>query len=160
MNCNEFELLLADAIGGELGNADRPVFERHLAECATCRKDYETTLGTVSRLRSLSAAEPGVVNPVRAGSLIRPSPPPWATSLLRYAASILIAFVAGYVASNLRTARDARPIAGPTPSFQDGTNDTKLASASFGAALAETYRENPSRSELSRCLSAMFSKRN
>jgi anti-sigma factor RsiW len=39
MNCEEFEMLMADALGDELSPNDRPVFEAHLAECDCCRQE-------------------------------------------------------------------------------------------------------------------------
>jgi anti-sigma factor RsiW len=153
MNCNDFELLLADALGGELTESDRPAFERHMAECASCRADYQSTSATVSRLRALSAAEPASARVSKVGTAREAS---WGSSVLRYAASIVIAFAAGYGANGLAHRHEQTAVTPPATTIQ--INGTQLASASFGAALAETYQRRPGRSDLSRCLSAMFSK--
>lgn len=38
MNCAEAESLIAEALAGELGEADRAALEEHLAECQSCRQ--------------------------------------------------------------------------------------------------------------------------
>ena len=83
----------------------------------------------------------------------------WSASALRYAASIIIAFAAGYAANGLRADRDAAdsPL---RPPIVGSVEDVQLADASFGAAFAETYQRRPNRSELSRCLTAMFGRQN
>ena len=98
MKCDDFELMLADALGGELSEADRPAFEGHLAECAACRRDYESALATVSRLRNLPAADAEHATPAAGGGHARAKGMPqviamprrhWSASALRYAASII-----------------------------------------------------------------------
>ena len=53
MNCEDVEMLLADALGDELADADRAAFEAHLAECERCRREYETTRAAVQSMRAL-----------------------------------------------------------------------------------------------------------
>jgi hypothetical protein len=83
----------------------------------------------------------------------------WGLSALRYAASIILAFAAGYAANGFRPDKDAAetPL---RPPVVGNVEDVQLADASFGAAFAETYQRRPNRSELSRCLTAMFGKQN
>ena len=52
-DCEDFEMLTADALGNELSEADRPAFEAHLAQCEKCRREYETASRTVSMMRAL-----------------------------------------------------------------------------------------------------------
>lgn len=53
MNCNDFETLMADALGNELSPADRPIFEAHLRDCLKCRGEYESTRRAVATMREL-----------------------------------------------------------------------------------------------------------
>jgi anti-sigma factor RsiW len=191
MKCDDFEVMLAEALGGELSDADRPLFERHLAGCAVCRSDYESGLATVARLRGLPAAdaERALVDAARmaeeaAGSpgsfahqvALTPDPSPkgrggvgprpipmprkrWGFAGLRYAASVVIAFSAGYAVNGLGGTKGAGE-GSMQPAMFESPAKEQLASATFGAAYAETYQRQPSRSELSRCLTAVFGKQN
>ena len=103
MNCKDFEMLLADAWGDELTAADKAEFEAHLAECEACRREYETGRKALDAMRSL--ADPREVEIERRGPTLilhDPTAPPrrrrrlFGGHLFRYAASILIAFAAGY----------------------------------------------------------------
>ena len=78
-------------------------------------------------------------------------------ALLRYAASVVIAFTAGYLANGMRADQNAAqtPV---RPPIIGSTADVQLADASFGAAFAETYQRRPNSSELSRCLTTIFRK--
>ena len=58
MNCEEFQMLLADTLGGELPDAQRPAFEAHIAECSQCRREYESMRETVCSLLSLPEPQP------------------------------------------------------------------------------------------------------
>lgn len=182
MTCEDFEMLMADALGGELSPTDRPLFEAHLAECEDCRLEYESASKTVSTMRELPGparvdirreGDRLVIDKVPAGVLRSP----WWSSggVLRYAASILIAFTAGYAlhAGLLLT--------GDTPHIQvadengqygiqeSGTIDTEIQNAvaadaskpptasptNLQRALVNTHARNPHRSDLAKCLIAM-----
>ncbi len=55
MNCKEIETMLADYLGGELGDADTAAFEDHLSTCSSCRlqvEEFEETLSALSELRN------------------------------------------------------------------------------------------------------------
>ena len=58
MNCENFQTLLADALGGELSDADRPNFEAHIASCSQCRREYESMSGALHSLQSLPEPQP------------------------------------------------------------------------------------------------------
>ncbi|MFH1111182.1 MAG: zf-HC2 domain-containing protein [Planctomycetota bacterium] len=155
MKCEDFQMLLADALGGELSDADRPAFQAHLAQCAPCRAEYESMSRAVRSLQALP--EPRAVSVRRVGDrlILSESPPrtlAWLShGLLRYAASVLIAFTAGYA---LR--------AGLTPhEGKSGTTIVRVADAgskrdSLQVAIAGAHLRNPGRSDLAKCLMAMY----
>ncbi len=149
MTCEDFEMLMADALGGELSPADRPVFEAHLAECEDCRREYESASKTVSTMRELPGPERLTIRREGDRLVIDKAPArvlrsPWWSrgGVLRYAASILIAFTAGYAlhAGLLLT--------GDTPSIQvaetDGQSGTKEPGTTETATIqvADTSREH------------------
>ncbi|GEM_PF-3215661 len=93
MDCRTFESLLADAIGGELGEADRSAFEDHAERCATCGAEYQSLERTLTSVRErVGAPSPGATG--RATSAPRPSLSGW--TAVRFAAAIALAFGAGY----------------------------------------------------------------
>jgi len=161
MNCTDFEVLLADALGDELSVADRPAFEAHLAECEKCRREYETALRTVTTMRELSG--PARVTVRREGDrlVIDDRPPhalrmPWwfRRGAFRYAASILIAFAAGYaVHAGLMMTEAGRPV-DRVVAVGDGAGDV-TSTSSLQQALVHTHVRNPARSDLAKCLIAM-----
>lgn len=168
MNCANFELLMADALGDELSPGDRIVFEAHLGECQKCRQEYATARRAVAVMREL----PGPVKLVRdsnlatagkgdrlvledkraAGSTARGAPrwlkPPArkSASLFRYAASLLIAFAAGYA---LNERPNPLPV-GPKPS----RDSQKTTSDTLRGALVSVHVRNPARCDLAKCLIA------
>ena len=155
MKCEDFQMLLADALGGELSDADRPAFEAHTAQCPRCRAEYESMSGAVRSLRALP--EPQAVSVRRVGDrLILSERSPRALTwfshrLLRYAAGLLIAFSAGYgLRAGLAPHDDAsgRPVALVA---NDGSKRGSLEGAIAGAHL-----RNPARSDLAKCLIAMY----
>lgn len=178
MNCERFESLLADALGDELSTADRPAFEEHLRACERCRCEYESAAAALAAMRSLPA--PSVVPAgVAEDHRIRHSDTaptirriaPRGLSLLRYAAAIVVAFAAGYFYRAERVSLAAKPGIGPTTltrsSNERGVLNVpggreQIAHAlprSFEAALAGAHLQNPSRSDLAKCMIAMFATR-
>jgi len=151
MNCEDFKMLLADALGGELSSTDRPAFEAHVAQCSQCRREYESMSGTVRSLQSLP--EPQPVSVRRVGSRLilsessRGSMAALTRGLLRYAAGLLIAFTAGYALRAGLSPRDGAM----THVADAGTKRDTLQSAIAGAHL-----RNPGRSDLAKCLIAMY----
>lgn len=156
MNCEDFQMLLADALGGELSDADRPAFDAHVAQCANCRHEYESMTGAVRSLRSLPDPQPVSVRRV-GGRLIlgessRDTKAAISFGLLRYAAGLLIAFSAGYALHAGLTPRDTT---------SSGSAVVQMASAESGrntlqVAIAGAHLRNPARSDLAKCLSAMY----
>lgn len=160
MNCEEFENLLADALGNELAAEDRPDFEAHRATCERCRREYESTRSAIERMRDLTG--PAAVDVRREGDRLVIAPGTPATTsprrvpiVFRYAAAVLIAFAAGYLSrgasSTVRpeTPRVQRPAEEPLPAAASRKPSLRL-------ALADAYAKHRDRSELAGCLSALF----
>ena len=167
MSCEDFEMLMADALGDELSEADRPAFEGHLAMCERCRDEYRTALTTVRTLQSLTGADrvsTGVEHEVdRAASPIRSGPRGYSrwsfTSALRYAASVLIAFTAGYaVHAGFVNEPTVRPPDVEHFALNVAAGHAPVEPNTFGAALAGEHLKDPGRSGLAKCMIAMFKK--
>lgn len=173
MNCKDFEMLMADALGDELAPADRPGFEAHLAECERCRHEYETSRKAITAMRALPG--PQRVRVERRGRrLILHDPtygtgstrgtgfpagrrvPRWLTGgLFRYAASVLIAFAAGYALhSGLMIAEFQR--SDVMVSRHEGTLPEEASDESLQKALFTAHQTNPGRTSLAKCMIAMF----
>ena len=176
MNCEQFEDLLADALGGELSSVKRAGFDGHVRDCARCRREFESASAAISAMRSLPGppVEAAAVGRDRLASAAESAPwmnrepnfrlPP----ILRYAAVIALAFIAGYVvrASMTRaiSTRDIHPDSlvesrsrVETPESPRITDRFALAHPqSFEAAFAGAHLRDPSRSDLAKCMVAMF----
>ena len=63
MDCQAFEMMMAEALGDELSPEDRPAFEAHLASCDRCRREYESACATVDRTKT--SLWPGCREPTR-----------------------------------------------------------------------------------------------
>ncbi|GAF95163.1 unnamed protein product [marine sediment metagenome] len=161
MNCTDFEVLLADALGDELSAADRPVFEAHLAECEKCRREYETALRTVTTMRELPGPARATVRREGNRLVIDDRPPhalrmPWwfRRGAFRYAASILMAFAAGYaVHAGLMMTEGGRRVEHIVQT--DEGIEAPTSPNSLQRALVHTHVRNPARSDLAKCLIAM-----
>ena len=158
MNCEDFEMLLADALGGELSVGDRPAFEGHIAECSRCRAEYESMSGAVRSLKALPDPQPVTVRR-QGGRLILSESSPrrmmrFSHGLLRYAASVLIAFTAGYA---LRAA--LTPRTGVSDRAVIELADAGSKRDTLQVAIAGAHLRNPARSDLAKCLSAMYDNR-
>ncbi len=162
MNCKDFEMLMADALGDELAAADRPTFDAHLAECDTCRHDYETARKAIAEMRTLPGPERVTVR--REGDRLviqgAPAGPPrkrwWLTSgVFRYAAGLLIAFTAGY---GLHAGLMVRELVRPGTAGSGGAPAPVISARddNLQAALVSAHQKNPTRSDLAKCLIAMF----
>ena len=155
MKCEDFQMLLADALGGELSDAERPAFQTHLAQCARCRAEYESMSGAVRSLQALP--EPRSVSVRRVGDRLILSEPSarrmmwFSHSLLRSAASVLVAFTAGYA---LRAA--LTPSTGVSDRAVIEVADAGSRRDTLQVAIAGAHLRNPARSDLAKCLSAMY----
>ncbi len=160
MNCQEFEMMLAEALGDELREGDRQAFDAHAAECARCRSEFASLRRTVTTLQMLPAAQ-GVrlervgdqlILSTAACGLHPPSPlTRWFGALVRYAACVVLAFAAGY---SLHPERIG-------PALNWGPRAPRVVSTgsrsdSLQAALTGAYGRNPTRSDLAKCLIAMY----
>jgi anti-sigma factor RsiW len=170
MSCKEYESLMADALGDELSPEDRPAFEAHLASCERCRREYETSREAVAAMRTLPGPQRVavhregdrlVIDDSQAAALGASGDPRglspavwWARGVFRYAASVLVAFTAGYIAhAGLMSSDASRPV---TPVVQVGDSGTQTdGQKSLQGALVSAYTRNPHRSDLAKCLIAM-----
>ncbi len=169
MKCEEFEMMIAESLGSELAESDRPALEAHLAECPRCREELRAAEGLLLTMRSIPGPTGQEVfggRPESIGSsdprfqessawILRKSVP-----LLRYAAIILAAFGAGYFvrSTNVSMERDGVDHAATVDSIArkarpdpDG-NEMRT----FEAALSGAYRRNPGGSDLAKCMRALF----
>ena len=161
MDCKDFEALLADAVGGELADADRPMFENHLASCAQCRRQYESLIGTVNVMQTLPTPMDVTVTRRGAQLIITEARTPtsnrrawFSRGLLRYAASVLLAFIAGYA---LHAGVGSTP-GGPQPETQARIHEVSSSPKTRGTvrtALVDAYRRNPQASTLAHCMAAL-----
>lgn len=164
MNCDKVESLLADAIGGELPEADRSAFENHLAGCARCREEYNTLCAALSEARSLPSA--GAIHVERLGDRLVLGPASvatfrpdrsWTRAALRYAASVLIAFAAGYSAhSSLVSRGGATPGGAPTATTEDRQTPAAHGAKPLQLAFADAHIRNPGKSDLAKGMIAVF----
>ena len=175
MNCEQFENLLADALGDELSPTNRRAFEEHVRGCEACRHEYESASAALTAMRSLAAPSSeakGMDPSVEAGSVYAvPTSmyqfrPPW-LPLLRYAAAIGIAFAAGYLFraersfpqhAQIEPAIKSHAPTEPATSepFELRERFANIPRHSFEAALAGAHLQNPSRPDLAKCMIAMF----
>jgi len=176
MKCEDFERLLADALGNELADADRAAFEVHLAECDGCRREYEGNAAALQALKrmvgpqevrvrregerliiegpeTLSALDAAEGAP-RMGGASRRRPERRAGSFLRYAASLLIAFVGGYAlhAGLMLSTSDHPGTRSPEPLAVAQTEES-----TFQTQLLQAHRRNPAGSGLSKCMTVLLS---
>ena len=163
MKCEDYEMLMADALGDELSPADRSAFEAHLATCASCRSDYDSLSGTVTTLRDLPG--PVGVSVRREGTRLvieetTERPAAWRTggswesrALLRYAASVLVAFLGGYAfhAGLMPVSSRVPTLPGP-PVLVHATPDQ---SSDLHGALVRAHVHKPRRPDLAKALIAL-----
>lgn len=169
MNCDQFEQMLPDALGSELGDADREAFDAHRAGCPACAREYDGLATTVRSVRRTAEVPP--VSARRIGSRLvleqgahgaaavaAGHSTPWRAAF-RYAAAILMAFVAGYAASDrLRGGSPAAPrIADVTPSQAPAESGASAGSgATFESALAAVHQQDPTAPGLAKCVRALL----
>lgn len=164
MNCEEFESLLADMLGGELTEAARPDFEAHLALCERCRHEYETSSSAVQSMRELPMPKRIVVS--REGDRLVISPtqvekPRWrrfTQSAFQYAASILIAFLAGYTVHAMRGPDEGPPkgINSTGPAVVVVEDQPEPSRETLRFTLANQCSRMRSRATVASCMGALF----
>lgn len=158
MNCNEYQQLIADAVGGEISPADSAALDKHLSTCTTCQAEFANARSVLRTMRSLSA--PPSIAVFRSGEqlIIQPTSAPVSRRLqranmwLRYAACILFAFIAGYFVAAGRTSATTPPIVVQKPVIPAKKN---TASDSLESAIASVHKQHPNESPLTKCLLAM-----
>ncbi len=94
MKCHDIDKLAADYLGNEMGTELVGEFERHLEECATCRKLISELRATLKKLSQL----PTVIEfpgRVADGSKTRMNRASWRTSLLKAAAVLAFGICLG-----------------------------------------------------------------
>lgn len=159
MKCHEIQELIADALGNEIAGENQTVLDRHLAECGDCRREFERAQVSLRAMRSL--AEPPSVAVMRTGGQLvigtnvesRVRTGVRVFSWMRFAACILIAFVAGYLAAtNEANTDDLRAVA---PVHRGPTICLAAPGASLESAIASVHQRHPNESPLTKCLLAM-----
>ena len=130
------EGLLHAYLDGELAGAERDDVLAHLAECAGCRARLEEERALVARASELLArAAPPKREPVSFARIARPRAPRWRIPAA-WAATVTIAFVAGWYAQGGRLAQNlavratsSEALAPITLAPQTGTANAKSALA-------------------------------
>ena len=154
MTCEDFERLLPDALGGELTEADLHLLDAHVSQCAACRTEYDSLQATIGRLGELSA--PRSARMRREGDRVillddtgrkRSLSKRLAFGAFRYAASVLIAFTAGYALHAWLMMADVAKTASPLE---------RQGGRTFQVAVASAHLRNPTGSDLAKCMSAIF----
>ena len=163
MKCNEVQELLADALGDELTPAGRQALDAHLQECGRCRRELDSALTALAKMRSLPGPESVsvdrvgdrlVISGTRAPLRIRafrPSGPAF-----RYAASVLIAFASGYAFHAGRMMMSQAWSAKPPRQTSLQPRDTDEPQETLESALARVHVAKPGRSHFAKCVIAMF----
>lgn len=152
MSCEDFEMLMADALGGELAESDRARFEGHLAFCATCRDEYQSMVGAVDRMRLLPGSNrvSEAIGREAVSASVGQRRRSRMAIVYRYAASVLLAFSAGYVFRG--EARIASQV--DTPIATHPSDDSR---PTLETALVSAHQKRPGGSRLSTAMIAMFS---
>ncbi len=170
MNHEQFELLMADALGDDLSGEDRAAFETALAAHADWKQEYETAQRTLGCLAELGAPKRVVARREGDALIIEPrttktvAPQP-VRGARRYAAAVLIAFTAGYALhATLVLQEGVRPTDTIVKTTSPESDDqhavvARPTSGTFEAALVKTHARKPSRSTLAKCLIAVAAKR-
>jgi predicted anti-sigma-YlaC factor YlaD len=147
MKCEEFEEMMADALGGELSASAVPAFEEHIAHCETCRAEYESLTQSLQTLQGLPSTAPVTVERVgdrlvisHEASVSNARLHRYAIAALRYAATILIAFGAGY---------------GWHTDPQASRVDSGVRGDAIGQRFVDIHQRNPQRSHFAKCLMAV-----
>ncbi|MCB9852200.1 MAG: zf-HC2 domain-containing protein [Phycisphaerales bacterium] len=146
MDCRTFESLLADAIGGELGDSDRAAFESHADACENCRREYRSLASTMNLVRDrigtidAQSNRHGRETSAKARSSSR-------RAIFRYAAIIAIAFLAGYALRGIDTAQ---------PAAVPGRKDVEARAITVHEQIAVAHRRMPEASMFAKSMLAVL----
>jgi hypothetical protein len=58
-DCKKCRDIFVDALYGELSSEKKPLFEKHIQECASCRQEYEEMTATMETMSQRIRSEPG-----------------------------------------------------------------------------------------------------
>ena len=58
-DCKKYKNMFVDVLYGELSSEKKPLFEKHIQECALCRKEYEEMSATMDTMSQRIRPEPG-----------------------------------------------------------------------------------------------------
>lgn len=162
MNCERFMDVLADALGNELPPTMQAEYDTHMASCAACRRESESMHETLSTLRHLPPAPEVSIRRLdgslvlgRSTDLRRSARPRW-DAMFRYAAIILLAFLAGFA---IRRGPEVSP---GVPHVKEGSSPPPPPArvdeyVTFRTALAGAHHKNPSSQRLTKLLMALHS---
>jgi len=139
MTRDELKAMLADYLGDELAPEQRQQFEAALNDDPEFAVEVDGLKQTLQTIRSLD--EP-VVTKVTHDEAARPA---IKTSLLRYAAVLVLAFIGGYLARGPQT----------TMQSQTTQQDKSSSVSDWQLKFAKRYSEHPSDSSLARSLVAL-----
>lgn len=140
MKPDEIQNVLADYLGDELDPARKAEFERALDNDPDLAAEVDSLRKTVQAMRSLDV--PSVVLPALSPAHPPAAAPPRMLGIMRYAASILIAFTLGAFVRDLSVAPQRIPQPPPGPS-------------AIHTRLAAAYNHNAAKSGLARSLLAV-----
>ena len=163
MQCSEIQDLLADALGGELSGERLDALNAHLASCASCRDEHGNLASLQEKLRALPEsvavrlAKDGERWSLMPEQSLRSLNAPGharrrgAPALMRRAASILIAFTAGYAAHAMLTFSARREI--------DDRETPRVVNSARGddlrRAVALAHQARPAISDLAKVMTAL-----
>jgi len=149
---------MADALGEELDPSRRASFSEHLAQCPKCREDYESAVRALTTMRELPGPQHVAVRREGDRLVIQGQPTArlglrrlFTGGVFRYAASVLIAFAAGYALHAGRMVTDT-PHAVVTPVQETSVREAPGPVGSLQGALAYAHSRNPSSSQLAKVL--------
>jgi len=163
MNCSDVESLLPDAWGGELTEHDQKALNDHIVVCHRCQEEYTSGQSAVALARRIPGPQAAQLTMQRGQwgvATLRTSVEssfPRRLGRFRFAASIFLAFVAGYAfhAGLILMNPASRPsdeYRAPTPVIAEVGGRSR----SLQATLVSMYRQNPGASQLANGMMAVF----
>ena len=145
MNPDEARDLLVDYLGGEMDRSQRERFEEHLTNDPALAAEVEGLRRALAAMRSLD-------DPAAGPAVREAAPRPrhgWTSALMRYAAIIVLAFGAGYLANSATTGPNEGGLPGIVRPVQNE------APRDWETRVAIAYAQQPGRSGLARSLVAL-----